>query len=766
MVFSSDGKSLTSVGSDHSIRTWDVATGKYLRAQVLEGTADLDASAISLAPDGKTLLVWRSSRNSMVVYDLASGKKRGSLAFGENQPYRATLAPGGKTIAASISSQKGQQTIHLWDVATGTERVLLEDLHHHPQLEFSPDGKFLAVASGTYGLRLCDVATGKIIHKLSVETERLAFSPDSKTVASANFDWTVKLWDVVTGKELATLRQTPKHHVQRLAFSPDAKLLVAAGQPGVRIWDVAAGKVIRQLPGQMISELAFAPDDKLLAASGGSSIRLWDVATGKRLLFRDGHNGEVHAIVPSPNGKVLASTSYLSDGTLCLWDAATGKLLHQPPGDDVGGRAPCFSADGRLIASGGSDGFLHLWEMATGKEWRRFPIESLQREEGPPYIDALRLSPDGKRLAAVARFDRSSQINVWDAATGKLLTCRLFEGRGWEVFTPDGQGITVQVPEGVAIQDTVSGKNLVTIPEIEHLVPIAFSPDGKLVALMRRNRPRGDRTVASVAEVATGKEVLSIKTRETHILAFSADGRILATADENVVRLWEVPSGKEIHRRSRHAALAGAPSQAALTSVAILPGNRALATGMMDGTILVWGLAAEPATAKELSRRELDDLWADLAGDEARKAYRAIQSMELSAAQSIGYLNRHLQSAAEVDAKRVKQLIADLDSDEFAMRQKASKELEKYGPEVEPIFREVLDGSPSLEARKRLQALLERSPLPLPSGEPLRQVRAVAALERIGSPEARKLLQKLAGGAAQARLTREAKAALERLARQ
>jgi RNA polymerase sigma factor (sigma-70 family) len=775
VVFSADGKSLLSAGADHSVRTWDVTTGKYLRSKALEGTSNLDLSVIALAPDGKALLVHRYSRQWIAVYDVATGKQLRNLSLGDDRPYRAALSPGGRSVAASTNPGNGG-AVRLWDVATGAQRLLLEHKRHDESLEFSPDGKFLGVA-GRDALRLWDVTTNKLLHSLSEEAECLTFSPDSKTMASGNLEGTVKLWDVATGKEQATLRAIPAHDIQCLTFSPDGKLLAAAGQRSIRLWDVAARKMVRQLPDWMVYMLAFAPDGKILAASGLSKIRLWDVATGKQLLLRKEHSGEVSSIAPSSHGKVLASTSY-SDGTLCLWDATTGKLLHQPPGDQIAGRAASLSADGKLVPSGGHDGFVHLWETTTGKEKHCFPIESLQREEGPPFVDAVCLSADAKRLAALARFDRASQINIWDVATGKLLTCRPFEGHGLEVFTPDGQGITVRVAEGVAIQDTVNGKHLVTIPGIVDMLPIAFSPDSKLVALTRRKavtqgtgkaagvaQAGSERTAVTVAETATGKEILSIEMGDTRILAFSADGRVLATADENVVRLWEVPGGKEIYSRSRHEALPGAPAQAALTSVAILPGGRALATGQMDGTILVWSLTAETPVAKELGRRELDSLWADLAGDDARKAYRAIQSMELSAKQAVTYLNDHLQPAAELDSKSVKQLIADLDSDEFAVRQKASKELEKYGPEVEPIFREVLAGNPSLEVRKRLQTLLDRSPLPLSSGEPLRQARAVVILERIGSPEARQFLQKLVGGAAEARLTREAKAALERLAR-
>src|SRR5439155_4066259 len=102
------------------------------------------------------------------------------------------------------------------------------------------------------------------------------------------------------------------------------------------------------------------------------------------------------------------------------------------------------------------DGIVHLWETNTGKEWRGFSLEEPERQEGPPHVDHLCLSSDGKRLAAVARFDRSGcQINVCDVATGKLLARRPLapepgQGFGFEVFTPDGQRITARVPEGVA----------------------------------------------------------------------------------------------------------------------------------------------------------------------------------------------------------------------------------------------------------------------------------------------------------------------------
>ena len=108
------------------------------------------------------------------------------------------------------------------------------------------------------------------------------------------------------------------------------------------------------------------------------------------------------------------------------------------------------------------------------------------------------------------------------------------------------------------------------------------------------------------------------------------------------------------------------------------------------------------------------------------------------------------------------QLIADLDSPQFAVRSAASKSLRRSFFDAEPALREALQKRPSLEARQRLESILA-TPFDEPS-EALAQLRALEALEYIGNPDAKQLIEKLATGAPRARLTQEAKASLERLA--
>ncbi len=114
------------------------------------------------------------------------------------------------------------------------------------------------------------------------------------------------------------------------------------------------------------------------------------------------------------------------------------------------------------------------------------------------------------------------------------------------------------------------------------------------------------------------------------------------------------------------------------------------------------------------------------------------------------------------DAPRIRRLIADLDSEQFTVREAAVKELEKLDDAAFALLRQALKNKPSLELRRRIEPLLS-VPWLVQAPEKLRQIRAVTVLEQSGDAEARKVLERLAGGAAEARQTREAKAALQRL---
>jgi hypothetical protein len=245
-------------------------------------------------------------------------------------------------------------------------------------------------------------------------------------------------------------------------------------------------------------------------------------------------------------------------------------------------------------------------------------------------------------------------------------------------------------------------------------------------------------------------------------IAFSPSGRFLASGSmDQTVRLWEVNAGQISQCRQFQG------HDGWVASVAFSPDGRRLASGSYDSTALVWdvtGLAARQARTARLIPGELTACWQSLASADAAQAYRALRTLAAVPDQAVPFLAGRL-FRKKPDPQEVTRWLAELDSDEFRVRSRASEELEKSAEAVAPTLRRALQDHPSVEARRRIQQLLEElEPLHPDGASPLalRWLRAVEVLEWIDTPAAQKLLEKLA--AAPGKETgREATAALKRL---
>ena len=151
----------------------------------------------------------------------------------------------------------------------------------------------------------------------------------------------------------------------------------------------------------------------------------------------------------------------------------------------------------------------------------------------------------------------------------------------------------------------------------------------------------------------------------------------------------------------------------------------------------------------------------DLADADASRAFQAVRKLATIPPETIALCRENLKPAPSTNEKRLRQLLADLDSPRFAIRQRATAELEKIVDDIEPLLRKALQEVQTVEVKKRLEKIL--TVIGDPSPERLRQVRALEVLELIGTPEAVRLLDELARGAPSARLTRDAAATRNRL---
>jgi len=113
-----------------------------------------------------------------------------------------TLSPDGMILASAASRYINNQPVPvviLWDTLSGTELNALEINQAVNALQFSPDGKLLAVAAGN-DLQLWDAAAGTLLTTLTGHTDiilELAFAPDQHTIASAGLDKQLYLWQIL-----------------------------------------------------------------------------------------------------------------------------------------------------------------------------------------------------------------------------------------------------------------------------------------------------------------------------------------------------------------------------------------------------------------------------------------------------------------------------------------------------------------------------------------------------------------------------------------
>jgi WD40 repeat protein len=779
LVWTPDGKSLAACDAGKVVCFWDSATGKEQHR--IEPRGDI-IFTFALAPDGKTLATGGLRGAAIRLWDVATGRELRPLAGDLKGISCVRFSPDGKVLAASPFDAG---VIRLWDVNSGQERCRLEGhTGWITSIVFLPDGKTLISASIDGFIRWWDTGTGREVRGLNTGQRtrfHLAASPDSKRLATWLSPGVLYLWDAVTGAEVSRIEVGKEGGLGPLCFSPDSLTLACSHGSGrrgshTRFLAAATGRELRRWEDGGASQLAISPDGKTLAQVTSGRIRLRDAVTGELVGTAPGLPEHVTSVRFAPDGRSLLTSC--QGGQSAFWDSLTGRPLaaFRPPPEGFAGPADmllgaALSADGRKAALVDARGVLQVWEPITGK--------SLCRIAGPPVgEDQADFSPDGR---AVVVKHRDNVIRVWDAETGKLRAALPQFGQlrfpHPHAFSPDGALLAV-APGSldrsvIRLWDTATGqpRGELAWQDGGTIDCLAFAGDGKLLVTAHSasiSMDMGARDGAAepslrVWDLGERRQVRfsPLPSGWVRAMALSPDGRTLAVAAGDTILLYEPASGQVRGRYPGH--------RDGVWSLAFSPDGRLLASGSLDYTALVWDVTGRCPdgnwSTRDASPGEVERLWSDLASVDGPRAHRAVWEMTAADRLAVPFLAGRLKPVAPVEAERQARLIGDLDSDQFAVRRQAEKELEQLGELVEPALRRALAGKPSPEVRRLLEALLADVSARTWSPEQLRVLRAMEVLEHVATAEARRVLQSVAEGAPQARLTQEAKASLERLSR-
>jgi RNA polymerase sigma factor (sigma-70 family) len=792
--FTPDGKVLVARGDEDGVSTWDTATGNRIHV-FSKDSAGGAAEGASLSPDGKllatpgqkTLRIWDTATAQLLrTIDIETGKFR-------TGPYLFTcFSPDGKLLASQNGEALNQ--VSLWDPATGQQVRTWTLPKSQIQVLAFGDGKTLITAGDDNAIRAWDVAAGthlRTITFLPNQIKRIALSGDGKLLATVGYtskadgpgsfisvpDSFIRIWETTTGRELRRLvapawsqKADQGWGIESVAFSPGGKLLVtSSADNALYVCDPAGGSQPRRLwQGSVrIHAVAASPKGQTVAVSAGAAIHLIELASGKEAFPLAGHPDSAYKTAITPDGRTVVTAS-CSD--LFLWDAASGRLRKRLQGHNgyING-LEIIDGGRKAVTSGYQDGTLRVWDLIAEKEAYRI--------ESPDKANILQaVSPDGRTIAVAG----SGSVTVlFDALTGKEI--QRLKGHGeWNAygaaFTPDGRKLVVWYCEDnmVYLWDLATGRKIQEYSFIDSEDPArpnpvaggrpvyfaAVSPDGRLIAFGSQSR------FLEVRDLASGE----ILYRQTKLpdgvcpMAFSPDSRMLAWSgwwNDPTVHLVEVATGKDRRRFAGHTGR--------VLSLQFSADGTMLVSGSADTTALVWDvtgkLTAGKDRAKPLSTKDIQAAWEDLGGDDAVRAYDGIRRLSAAPQGPVAFLQRHLKPIAAADEKRIARLIADLDADDFAKREKAAGELEALGELAADACQRALKGKLSAESRRRLERLRDAQlrEAAKPSPEYVRTLRALEVLERARISDARQLLRELAEGAPGARLTQHAKAALARL---
>jgi WD40 repeat protein len=411
---------------------------------------------------------------------------------------------------------------------------------------------------------------------LQVAQERLrSHLPGTGEIDLRGFEWRY-LWTLCQD-ESSCVFSNFTGEVSSIARSPDGKILAASSGQKVTLLDLQSRGELGELrsPARSITCVAFSPvsNDVLATGSAGGGISLWSIASKSIVTSLAINQDPISAFAFSPDGSALASTC----GTnLSLWSLKKNEFIWTRstpfPSPTV-----AFSPDGKFLVSGGGEKpKLKVWAVATGKEERGFIAEHHGN------LSKALFAPKGDLLATTAG---DFKLVLWDFAARRRLAefpCQF--GASPVAFSPDGKLVAVaSAAQAISVYDVATGRRTTFLHgHIGRVNALAFGAESNLLI-----SGSSDHTVRLWdLGLAGRRNILEGHQDAVASVAISPNRKLLASTDffyPYSVKVWELPSQRLVTNLIGH-------SQA-VVQAAFTPDGRLLATGSFDHTVRLWDAA-------------------------------------------------------------------------------------------------------------------------------------------------------------------------------
>jgi WD40 repeat protein len=670
--------------------------------------------------DGKRVLVKHRDPNGYSCALVADLTDRPPPA----RPFR-----GNSSSDQWVMSADGKRLFHGWDRgvaaydATSGDRIAFAAARYRSYLPLvpTPDGGKLITGwdRGAVTFELTENGFGEPA-QTHLENDDFAFAPDGKTVVRAGvgvYDAKGTLTAVEAGHDRGNVRTT------RYSQSATRCVDLFSDRPPV-VWDPHTGKVVYRFDQYAAAVgLGVTADGRVSVRHADRTVRVYTL-DGKPVAERAGRaNATTTPLGVSPDG--TASVEF--DGKLrkvYTFDTAGGKGVEWPQEFEEPPHTVRFDPVGRRVYLAGG-GYAGVFDAGTGR-----------RVRSAEPTAAAAFSDDGRTLAVIGK----KELRVYELVSGKeRLTADLpatdfdsqedyrYSRRGWDGDDRDA------LPRG----------------------QVQFSADGGRVVLFW--------STGRVTVFDTGDG--GVRFREprqwtaTRYAAFRPDGEWFATTTRTQRRIALRNTADP--RADRNAVIL-AECKSSVVGMAFAADGKRLISAHEDGTALVWDVESAMKFPPTADPDPGDTLWLALASADPKLAGKAVNGLVSRPDVAVPLLAELVRPETAPPADRVKAAVAALGDREFKVREAAEKQLRAWG-DLAADELTAAEANANAEQGERIRRLLDALDGEETDGERLRLLRAVEVLERIGSPAAKAVLDKLGTGASASAVTREAKEAVKRL---